>query len=327
MANRAALLIGAGIATMGALGMMFVGCTPTTAGTTEAPAATEEGAIGEADTLDATYLGLSVGALRAAVLTDLPDDLLLRADEVSLTRGQLGAEIERRAAAGGANEQVRDYPFFLLENLAIEALLAAEAREWAVENGRDPESGALIDDYIQSIADAVTVEETEVRAFFDANPSMFGGATYEEVHAQLRPCVLNMKRQDAVTEHIDALSERVRVEVDADFVAQAAKTELDNAVDRARRAGLPALVDFGSEGCGPCDMMTPILAELETELAGKCTVLFVPVREEPILAARYGIRSIPVQVFFDADGREVFRHVGFLPKEEIMAQLQEIGVQ
>jgi len=74
-------------------------------------------------------------------------------------------------------------------------------------------------------------------------------------------------------------------------------------------------------------MMAPILEELKTEYAGKANVLFVHVRQEQILAARFGIQSIPVQVFFDKGGQEVFRHTGFFPKEEILKQLRSIGVE
>jgi thioredoxin 1 len=54
--------------------------------------------------------------------------------------------------------------------------------------------------------------------------------------------------------------------------------------------------------------------------------VFLHVSENQVLAGRYGIQSIPVQAFFDADGQEVFRHTGFYPKEEVMQQLKKMGV-
>ena len=56
-----------------------------------------------------------------------------------------------------------------------------------------------------------------------------------------------------------------------------------------------------------------------------CTSLFVHVREKQILAARYGVETIPVQIFFDKSGKEVFRHIGFFPQEEIEKKLTEMG--
>jgi len=72
--------------------------------------------------------------------------------------------------------------------------------------------------------------------------------------------------------------------------------------------------------------MTPILENLKVKYEGKLNVLFVHVRERQILGAKYGIQTIPVQVFFDKDGKEVFRHVGFFPQEEIERKLAEMGV-
>lgn len=56
-------------------------------------------------------------------------------------------------------------------------------------------------------------------------------------------------------------------------------------------------------------------------------VVFIHVGEEQVLAARYGIRSIPVQAFFDAQGREVFRHAGFFAQDEVDKQLAAMGVK
>ena len=87
------------------------------------------------------------------------------------------------------------------------------------------------------------------------------------------------------------------------------------------------MVDFGASGCGPCDMMTPILEELRQAYGEQCNVLFVQVTEERVLTARYGIGSIPAQVFFDREGKEMDRHSGFYPKEEMVARLKELGVE
>ncbi len=301
-----------------------IACAPIV-GQAEQAAVAEAGTTEQADTLDAQYLGLSSGPLCAAVLVDLPEDLLLRAGELSVSRAELQEEIDRRA--GGANEQLRDHPFFVLENMAIIALLDQEAAQWAAEAGGDHQQEAPLDSYLQSIADEVTVGEEEARAYYDANRAMFAGATYEQVAERLQAYLLGEKQQSAVNEHIDSLSERHQVKLDAAFVAEAAETELANPVAEARRSGRPSLVDFGSEGCGPCDMMAPVLEELEAELADRCNVLLVQVAESPILAARYGVRSIPVQIFFDADGQEVYRHLGFLAKDDIMSKLQEMGVE
>jgi len=90
-------------------------------------------------------------------------------------------------------------------------------------------------------------------------------------------------------------------------------------------AGLPRLVDLGSVSCIPCKMMAPILEELKKEYAGRLQVDFIDVWENPEAGAPYGIRLIPTQVFLDPDGKELWRHEGFLGKEEILAKWKELG--
>ena len=91
-------------------------------------------------------------------------------------------------------------------------------------------------------------------------------------------------------------------------------------------AGLPRLVDLGSVSCIPCKMMAPILEELKKEYAGKLQVEFIDVNENAEAGPQYGIKLIPTQVFFDASGKERFRHEGFFSKEDILAKWKELGV-
>lgn len=90
---------------------------------------------------------------------------------------------------------------------------------------------------------------------------------------------------------------------------------------------LPRLIDLGADRCIPCKMMAPILKEMETEYAGQLDVLFIDVWKDRDSGVIYGVTAIPTQVFFSADGRELFRHVGFYSKAEILAKWQELGVE
>lgn len=89
---------------------------------------------------------------------------------------------------------------------------------------------------------------------------------------------------------------------------------------------LPRVVDLGSHKCIACKMMTPILEELETEYADVFKVEFIDVWKDPDAGEQFGIRMIPTQIFYDAAGRELFRHEGFFGKEEILAKWREFGV-
>ena len=89
---------------------------------------------------------------------------------------------------------------------------------------------------------------------------------------------------------------------------------------------LPRLVDLGADKCVPCKMMAPILEELRAEQAGRFEVVFIDVWKNKEEAAKYGIDLIPTQIFYAADGRELFRHEGFFAKEEILAKWKELGI-
>ncbi len=90
---------------------------------------------------------------------------------------------------------------------------------------------------------------------------------------------------------------------------------------------LPKVLDLGSVGCIPCEKMKPILAELKTELKGKVDVQFIDIAQDAAAADKYGVQTIPTQIFFDASGKEVTRHIGFMPKIDILAQLEQMGVK
>lgn len=82
--------------------------------------------------------------------------------------------------------------------------------------------------------------------------------------------------------------------------------------------GLPLLVDFWADWCGPCHAMAPQFAQAARELGPAARLAKVNVDESPAIAGRYGIRSIPTMVLF-ADGREVARQSGALAAQQIVA--------
>ena len=99
-----------------------------------------------------------------------------------------------------------------------------------------------------------------------------------------------------------------------------------NGSERGNAGPLPRLVDLGAGTCIPCKMMVPVLEELKQEYAGRLSVEFYDVREDPGVARKYGIRVIPTQIFYDAAGKELFRHESFIAKEDIVAKFKECGV-
>lgn len=87
------------------------------------------------------------------------------------------------------------------------------------------------------------------------------------------------------------------------------------------------MVEFGAEWCPPCKKMKPIIADLEKQYGGKVDIVYVDVDKYPELAEKYNISAIPVQVFYNKQGKQLERHEGFYSKEEIVSQLGEMGIK
>jgi thioredoxin 1 len=86
--------------------------------------------------------------------------------------------------------------------------------------------------------------------------------------------------------------------------------------------GMVTLVDLGAGSCIPCKQMAPILEELKKEYAGRAAIIFIDVWQERDLAQRFAISMIPTQIFFDREGKEIYRHVGFMDKQTIVDRLE-----
>jgi thioredoxin 1 len=85
-------------------------------------------------------------------------------------------------------------------------------------------------------------------------------------------------------------------------------------------------IELGSVNCIPCKKMQPVMASIEKKYAGQVKVTFYDVWKDDAPAKKYGIDLIPTQVFLDANGKELMRHQGFFPEEEIDKFLQSQGV-
>jgi thioredoxin 1 len=91
--------------------------------------------------------------------------------------------------------------------------------------------------------------------------------------------------------------------------------------------GMVTLIDLGADQCVPCKMMAPILDKLQKDYKDKAAIVVIDVYRHNDQVQRFGIRAIPTQIFFDPNGKEVYRHVGFMSEKAIVEQLTKMGVK
>jgi thiol-disulfide isomerase/thioredoxin len=300
--------------------------TPLT-GFTQTDGATAPSALGpDGRMVDEVYPGLVSGALTYATLADLSEGRILQSGSLVISQSDMEAALSE--VPKNAQEEMTENLFFLLEQKTTRDLLLQSAREQSGNAADTPkDQDVLIRGYLEKAVGDIQVKDAEVAEFYEENKDMCGGASLDQIKGELKQYVLQQKRQEAVTDHIRTLGQRRPIAVSAAWTKRQAVLAMDNAVDKARRSGRPSLVDFGADGCRPCDMMAPILKDLRDKYAGKMNVEFIHVREKQVLAARYGIQSIPVQILFDKTGKEVWRHTGFVPQPEIEKQLARLGLE
>lgn len=85
-------------------------------------------------------------------------------------------------------------------------------------------------------------------------------------------------------------------------------------------AGVPVLVDFYADWCGPCKMMAPVLDDVARDRRGQVLVAKLDTDGNPTMAVRYGIRGIPTLILF-RDGREFTRQTGAIPRQRLDAMI------
>jgi len=101
----------------------------------------------------------------------------------------------------------------------------------------------------------------------------------------------------------------------------------ESVATQALASGQPTVIDLGARTCIPCKQMAPILEELAGTYRGKANVLFIDVREDSAAGKRFAIQMIPTQIFFDAKGQEISRHIGFMERDDLLKGLQGAGLK
>ena len=196
-----------------------------------------------------------------------------------------------------------------------------------IEEDKEHREEILIQELIQSITRGVQVSPEEIRKLYDELKSEIPGKTFQEVKGQLKIYILRQKRKEKLEFWVEELGSKAKISRNEEWLRAQRMARMKNPLDQALKKNKPVLVDFGRGVCIPCKRMKPILEELTIEYEGKASILIIEIDEYPTLTRRHSIRLIPTQIFFDAEGNEVYRHEGFMSKEAMKEKLEQMGVK
>jgi thioredoxin 1 len=174
------------------------------------------------------------------------------------------------------------------------------------------------------VAGAVWVKTQRAQNSSEGQPQGVSTTTERQITAASAP----VARESEATAQARTAEEPSPVEVPAAATEKPADATPEPPMQPAADTKLPRLVDLGADKCIPCKKLAPILEQLREEYKGRLDVEFIDVWKDPNAGRPYQIRVIPTQILYDRQGNEVWRHEGFIPKEDLKTLFAEkVGVE
>jgi thioredoxin 1 len=238
-------------------------------------------------------------------------------------------------------DMLREEPDKLLEGIIAQRLLLQEAKKQGLsapaktykDNPKDVLSleDSLISELMKKkFSSPPPVTREEIETFYSIFKDRMGGMPLKDVAPVIEQVIQQGKQKQEMEQFIGDLRKNAKVEINHDRLQKMAvkppESNTEEEFKKAMMSGKLVLVDFGANSCVPCRQMRPILKEISAEYSEKAKVLVIDVFKFQDLARQHKVQLIPTLIFFDSKGKEVFRHLGVLDKEKIVAKLKEIGM-
>ena len=279
-------------------------------------------------TVEQLYPNLAAGVLMYAKVGVLPEGILLKTDGIEIAQKDIEQTILQQPEQ--FRQELKKNAFFVLEQQATDKLLLKIANDKLGKQSKDantiPDSN-IINAFFENLTKDVNVNEQDVKTFYKENESIFCGTPLDKVRKQIESYVLQDKKQRFIDQYIQTLGLKMEILVSDSWTKNQSQAARDNPLDKSRASEKPTLAIFSASSCCGPDKMIPVRDALLKKYDTKINIIYVEPRKEQILAARYGIRSIPTQVFYDSKGKEFFRHSGFFSEKDTISKLSEMGVQ
>ena len=237
---------------------------------------------------------------------------------------------------------LREEPLQYLDGLIMKRIVLQEAKKQGItpppktykDTDKDPLSP---DDYLitelmkKQFSSLPAVTQEEVQAFYSMFKDRMEGKPLNEVAPAIEQLIRQGKQEEALRSYLANLRKNSSVEIDQirlkKIAAKPPESNTEEDFKKALQGGKPVLVDFGANSCLPCRQLRPILKAVSEEYSGKAGVLVIDIYKYQDLAREYKVQVIPTLVFFDGKGKEVFRQIGVMEREQIIAKLKEIGME
>jgi len=180
----------------------------------------------------------------------------------------------------------------------------------------------------QSLKGVDQVTDKEVQAFYRQYRAEMEGKPLSEVRELLRMMILEQKRQVRINVLVEKLRTQAAITTFPERLPKPPPPALEaataDAFQAALKSGRPTLLDFASKSCPACIRLRPVMGALKDAHKERINVLFLEVSANRDLALYYKVRLVPTLIFFDAQGREVHREMGFMRQEAIEKVLRDL---
>ena len=180
----------------------------------------------------------------------------------------------------------------------------------------------------QSLKGVDQVADKEVQAFYRQYRDEMEGKPLSEVRELLRMMILEQKRQVRISVLVEKLRTQAAITTFPERFPKPPPPALEaataDAFQVALKSGRPTLLDFASKSCPACIRLRPVMGALKDAHKERINVLFLEVSANRDLSLYYKVRLVPTLIFFDAQGREVHREMGFMRQEAIEKVLRDL---
>lgn len=266
--------------------------------------------------------------------------VLAHVNDEEITLRHFNEEVQKLESP--IREMCQEDPNQLLEQMVMKRLLVQEAKRQGITppprtykdeaKGKLSPEDALIGELMKKkFPSPPEVTRDEVKTYYNLLKDRMGGRTLEQMTPMLEEAIREGKQQEQVGQFMKELLRNAKVEINQILIkkisAKPPESNTEEDLKKALTSGKPILVDFGANSCIPCRQLRPVLKEISTEYREKAKILVIDVYKYQHLAREYKIVVLPTLVFFDPKGKEVFRQVGVMEKEKIIAKLKEIGME